>query len=232
MPADRQNGQSVPPVGRQDLEQAYRRRFEHAVEYRRRTWALLARDFFQRYIEPDAAVLDLGCGWGEFLAGVQAGAKYGVDLNPESERRLPPDVTFLRQDCAESWPFPEATLDVVFTSNFLEHLRDKENVKAALAEARRCLRPGGRLICLGPNIRYLPGTYWDFWDHAIPLTDRSLAELLELLGFSVELRIPRFLPYSMSQGWNPPLFLLRWYLRLRWAWPLFGKQFLLIARRP
>jgi hypothetical protein len=59
-----------------------------------------------------------------------------------------------------------------------------------------------------------------------------LQEGLELTGFSVERKWARFLPYSMSQGFTPPLVFLRLYLRLRFLWPILGKQFLVLARRP
>ena len=45
--------------------------------------------------------------------------------------------------------FAPTTLDVVFTSNFLEHLPDKASVERTVAEAQRCLKNGGLLICLG-----------------------------------------------------------------------------------
>ena len=123
-------------------------------------------------------------------------------------------------------------LDAVFTSNFFEHLPNKEALERTIAQVMRCLKPGGQLICLGPNIRYLGGNYWEFWDHHVALTDQSLSELLKLAGFQINECRPRFLPYSMSQGFTPPLFLLRMYLKFRAAWPLFGKQFLVIARKP
>jgi SAM-dependent methyltransferase len=98
---------------------------------------------------------------------------------------------------------------VVFTSNFLEHLPDKDHVAATIAEAFRCLKPGGQIICLGPNIKCVHGAYWDFWDHFVPLTDLALSELLRLSHFDITLSLPRFLPYSMSTGWTPPLALVR-----------------------
>lgn len=216
----------------EDLEREYRLRFNDIAEYRDRVWQRLTRDFFQAHVPASSVLLDLGCGWGEFVRNIQAQRKYAMDLNPESARRLPADVTFLQQDCAERWPLPDATLDVVFSSNFFEHLPTRASLRATLSEARRCLKPGGRLICLGPNVRYLPGAYWDFWDHCLPLSERSLSELLELLGFDIETRLARFLPYSMSQGLRPPPLFLSIYLKLRFLWPLLGKQFLIVGRNP
>ncbi len=215
----------------QDLETEYRLRFEKNAVYRDRVWKILTRRFFQSYVPEDAAVLDLGCGWGEFINNIKARAKYGMDLNPESARRLSPDVQFLKQDCSQEWALPDASLDVVFTSNFFEHLPTKEALRATILQVRRCLKPGGRLICVGPNIKHVPGAYWDFWDHHLPLTELSIGELLDVTGFRVTTRLSRFLPYSMSQGFAPPVFLVNIYLRFPFIWRLFGRQFLVVGQK-
>jgi len=213
------------------LQDEYHRRFGDRAEYRDRVWKVLCAYFFSRYIPRDAVVLDLGAGWGEFTRNVEAREKFAIDLNPETGRRVEGFARFIQQDCAKPWPLADASLDVVFTSNFLEHLPAKELVDDTLREARRCLKPGGRIVCVGPNVRYVPGAYWDFWDHHIPITDLSMAEALELQGFAVEERIDRFLPYTMSGNRETPLAFVRAYLRMPFAWRLFGKQFLVVARR-
>ncbi|HEY6822455.1 MAG TPA: class I SAM-dependent methyltransferase [Burkholderiales bacterium] len=213
------------------LQQEYCRRFGERSGYRDRVWKVLCDDFFARYIAPDAAVLDLGAGWGEFTRSVTAREKLAIDLNPDTGARVAEHARFLHQDCSKAWPLADATLDVVFTSNFLEHLPSKEAIDDTLRECRRCLKPGGTMICMGPNIRYVPGAYWDFWDHHVPITDASMAEALELQGFAVEQRIARFLPYTMSGNRQTPLFLVKAYLHMPFAWPLFGKQFLVIAKK-
>jgi len=214
-----------------ELERGYERRFAPRADYRWRVWTLLTRDFFQRYVPAEGVVLELGCGWGEFINQIHARRKYGMDLNPASRARLGDGIEFLHQDCAAPWPLPDQTLDLIFTSNFFEHLPDKASLGRTLHEALRCLKPGGRIVCLGPNIRALPGAYWDFWDHYLPLSERSLAEGLELAGFEVTESIARFLPYTMARDRNPPLWTLSLYLKLPAAWRLFGKQFLVVAAR-
>jgi hypothetical protein len=84
---------------------------------------------------------------------------------------------------------------------------------------------------MGPNIRLLPGAYWDFWDHYLPLTEHSLAEGLELFGFQIEQKIGRFLRYKMAGTRPVPLALVRYYLKMPLAWRFFGKQFLIVARK-
>jgi SAM-dependent methyltransferase len=213
------------------LQQEYQLRFGELAEYRNSVWKVLCTDFFDSLISPDSRVLDLGAGWCEFINNVTAGQKYAMDLNPETQSRLASGIRFLHQDCSATWELERESLDVVFTSNFLEHLPDKDRVKQTVSHAYQCLAPGGCLICLGPNIKHVNGAYWDFWDHFVPLTELALGELLQLEGFDVEVNIGRFLPYSMSQGSAPPLFLLRLYLKLRFVWRFFGKQFLVIGRK-
>ena len=215
-----------------ELQKEYNRRFSVLQEYRNEVWKILTAEFFQSLIPQDSSVLDLGSGWGEFINNIRAAKKYGMDLNPEGRRRLAADVEFLEQDCSKEWQVAERSLDCVFTSNFFEHLPDKGALRATLTQARRCLKPGGQIICLGPNIKYLPGLYWDFWDHYLPLTELSLQEALEILDFRVEKCLGRFLPYTMAAGRNPPLALVRLYLKMPFVWPLAGRQFLVVARTP
>ena len=215
-----------------ELQQAYAMRFEQTAQYRIAVWKILTATFFSRWIPESSVILDLGCGWGEFINQITAKRKYGMDLNPASPSKLAQDVTFLNQDCSALWGIPDAHLDVVFTSNFFEHLPSKESLRRTLDQAFRCLKPDGRLICLGPNIKFLPGSYWDFWDHFLPLTELSLKEGLELSGFEIDFLTDRFLPYSMSQGLTLPLPFLRLYLRFPFLWRFAGKQFLIVARKP
>ena len=215
-----------------DLWRAYRLRFETLAPYREQVWHILTTDFFQQYVRPDAVVLDLGAGWGEFIRHINAGKKYAMDLNPDTKMHIGPEVHFLLQDCAREWDIAPNSLDIVFTSNFFEHLPTKDALQKTLAQALRGLKPGGKLLCLGPNIRFLSKTYWDFWDHYLPLSDRTLVEGLRLAGFTVERCIPRFLPYSMSQGFTPPARLMSLYLRLPLLWPIFGKQFFVMGDKP
>jgi len=214
-----------------DLPAEYRMRFGELSEYRKRVWRVLIDDYFVRHVRPSDAVLDLACGWGEFINQVHAAKRYGMDLNPDAGTHLAPGIELLRADAAGPWPLADASLDCVFSSNFLEHLPDKAAVSRCLREAHRCLRPGGRIVCLGPNIRVLHGKYWDFFDHHTPLSDLSLKEALELRGFRVGTCIERFLPYTMSGRRPAPLWTVKAYLRMPWVWRFFGGQFLVVGEK-
>jgi len=221
-------------VSRADLklDSIYRRRFEPNAEHRRAIWNVLVSGFFSRFIAPDSTVLDLGCGYGEFINAVQAKTRLAIDMNPAARDKLAADIQFYLQDSAEPWHgIRENSIDVVFTSNFFEHLPDKAAVARTLREIIRCLKPGGRFIAMGPNAKYLGGLYWDFWDHQIPLTENSIAEVLNATGFSIDICEGRFLPYTMSSGRRYPPALVKLYLALPFVWRLFGRQFLIVARK-
>jgi SAM-dependent methyltransferase len=219
------------PHNESDLSRIYAQRFAANLDYRRRVWRVLINSFFQQYIPPNATVLDLGCGYGEFINQVKAATKYAMDLNPDAPRHLSADVEFIRQDCSQPWPVEEASLDVIFTSNFFEHLPDKNALGRTLDQAHKALHQGGQLIAIGPNIKLVPGSYWDFWDHYIPLTESSLSEALENRGFHIERKEQAFLPYTMAGKKPAPMPLIQIYLALPMLWPLIGKQFLVIAAR-
>jgi len=219
------------PHNESDLSRIYAQRFAANVDYRKRVWRVLIDSFFQQNISRNAAVLDLGCGYGEFINQIQAGRKYAMDLNPDAPRYLSADVEFIRQDCSQPWPVEEGGLDVIFTSNFFEHLPDKAALGRTLDQAYKALRKGGRLIAMGPNIKLVPGAYWDFWDHYIPLTESSLGEALENRGFHIERKEAAFLPYTMAGKKPAPLALVRLYLALPLLWRFLGKQFLVIAAK-
>jgi SAM-dependent methyltransferase len=215
----------------EELQRIYGARFEKNQIYRKKVWGILVRDFFQKYVSPAATVLDLGCGYGEFINAIQCGRKLAMDLNPDAPRFLAAGVHFLQQDCSARWPGDDRSLDVVFSSNFFEHLPGKNALKLTLEEAFRCLKPGGKLIAMGPNIRFLPAEYWDFWDHHLALSDRSLAEGLENCGFKIREKHDRFLPYTIVNNREYPPAILSLYLKLRPAWKIFGRQFLVVAAK-
>lgn len=213
-----------------DLDRIYQTRFKDQDVYRRKVWAVLIA-FFSKWIPSDSGVLDLGCGYCEFVNQLKHAQKYGMDLNPEAQKRASPEVTILEQDCSQPWPVPANTLGTVFTSNFLEHLPSKAHVEQTLLHVHSALRSGGRLIAMGPNVKCVPGAYWDFFDHYVALTELSMAEILTKCGFDVEVCTEKFLPYSMSQGRTYPIWMLRAYLHFPALWSVFGKQFLLVAKK-
>jgi ubiquinone/menaquinone biosynthesis C-methylase UbiE len=182
-------------------------------------------------VAPGATVVDVGAGYCEFINNITAGRKLAIDLNRDTERHAAPDVEVIHNDASAMNEIDSDSVDVVFMSNFLEHLHGKAEVLATLQESRRVIRPGGRLMILQPNIRFLPGEYWDFFDHQTPLSDRSLTEALRMIGMKILVCHPRFLPYTTKSRLPKASLLVRWYLRLPFLWRLLGRQTLIIAEK-
>ena len=214
-----------------NLIKIYEKRFSGHEQYRVKVWKILISNFFSKWIDPHDHILDLGCGYGEFINQVDSAVCHAMDLNPKTKEMLDDNINFHQQDCSKPWDIKPNSLDLVFTSNFFEHLPNKESLEQTMSEIKRALKPGGRIIAMGPNISVLKGRYWDFWDHHVALSDASLSELLEIHSFTVEYSLSKFLPYNMVRVKQRPLFLLSLYLKLPLSWFFLGKQFLIVAHK-
>jgi SAM-dependent methyltransferase len=75
-------GPSDVPRPKPDL---YRFRFDAAEQARKAAvWRVLVRHFFQRFVREQDVVLDVGCGFGEFLNHLRAARRIGPDLDPSA----------------------------------------------------------------------------------------------------------------------------------------------------
>lgn len=185
-------------------------------------------------------LIDIGCGNGLFGAAVKVrfpGCEtWGVEMVSDAAA-----VASTRNDRVLNISFenpvemPSAYFDVVTMNDVLEHMTWPE---PALANVKRILRPGGRLVLSLPNVRYYLNVRdlvfkndWEYVDagvldrtHFRFYTARSATRLLQQNGFLVEQVV----------GINPPL--LRPYYRALFAmapsffyWMRFP-QFAIVAR--
>ena len=218
-------------ISEKQLTQIYEKRFTGHENYRNRVWKILVNEFLSKWIKSTDHILDLGCGYGEFINHAKCKVRHAMDLNPKTQSQLDDKIVFHKQDCSEPWKIDQNSLDLVFTSNFFEHLPNKECLDRTMCEVKKALKPGGRLIAMGPNISVLKGQYWDFWDHHVTLSDQSLCELLDIHDFTIEKSYSKFLPYNMVRVKERPLFLVSLYIRFPFLWKIFSKQFFTIAQK-
>src|SRR5438128_2389267 len=123
------------------------------IEQRKAIWRVLVDDFFQKYInENEDTVLDIGCGWGEFINAVKARRKLGIDVSGEYRRFLERGSLYSLQSCCNT-AFRNESVDVIFASNLFEHLPSRDDVMITLTECRRTLRHHGTLLILQPNFK-------------------------------------------------------------------------------
>jgi SAM-dependent methyltransferase len=94
-------------------------------------------------------ILDAGCGSGPLFAelrdrgGIVTGIDKSAAMLEQARRRLGDDADLQVADLGSSLPFPDDTFDDVTASLVLHYLEDWGQ---PLAELRRVLKPGGRLI--------------------------------------------------------------------------------------
>ena len=215
-----------------NLDILYRGRFsKKEVESKSRIWQILCRHFFQDYVSPNDTVLDLGAGYCDFINNIQCREKLAVDLNDDTPLLAHNNVT-VRQASSTNLSFlADESIDVVFTSNFLEHLRTKEEALQTFSEVHRVLKKGGLFLILQPNIRHVGFEYWDFFDHHIALTEKSLIEGLFIKRFKIKRVISKFLPFTTKSKIPQYPFLVWLYLKVPLVWRLMGKQSFLVAEK-
>ncbi len=212
-----------------DYERLYAYRFKDVDQASRvRVWQVLARYLYERMGRPQV-VLDPAAGRGEFINAVPARERWALDM-ADTRAYMAKEVRFSVQDATRA-DVPGNHFDAVLVSNFLEHLPHPDAIHEFLVRMRRALKDSGRLAIMGPNFRYCAGEYFDCADHVLPLTHVSVAEHLYAAGYTPRTVIPRFLPYSLRSRLPSHPLLVRAYLRLPLAWPVLGKQFLLIAEK-
>lgn len=216
----------------EELRSLYQHRFtpeERAIKDK--VWAVLCSDFFSRFISETDCVLEVAAGYCEFINHIRCAEKYAIDLNPDIASFANRDVRVIVGSCLDLSLLPSNHFDVVFVSNFFEHLERKRDVDIVLREINDRLRTDGRLLILQPNIRLLGARYWDFYDHMTPITDRSLREAVELQGYAITHMIPRFLPYTFKSRIPKAPWLVRAYLRCPPAQWLLAKQTFVCATK-
>ena len=107
-------------------------------------------------------VLDAGCSVGMYVAAFRRFTEtaYGVDLDPDKIAQAARHLFNLQVASVEALPFAGGSFDVVLSHEVIEHVTDD---RAAVAEAVRVLRPGGRLAIYAPNRLYFFETHGFFW---------------------------------------------------------------------
>jgi SAM-dependent methyltransferase len=213
------------------LQQLYDARFdEREISAKDAVWREIVA-FLQRYIDEAAPLLDIACDQGHFVRHANASERWATDIRDVSAA-LPADIRFIQASGLDLLEHcPADTFGSIFMSNYLEHLDSSEAVIEQLRVAAGLLRPGGRVIVLQPNIRLVGPRYWDFIDHKVALTERSLLEAAELAGLRTVDLVTRFLPYSTKGRLPSHPLLVKAYLSFPPAWWFLGRQTLYVGER-
>ena len=151
------------------------------------------------HLKEGSRTLEIGCGAGNLLlqATVPGSFPVALDLSMQAltfvRSRLeearsgakPPSGFACTQAIGESLPIKNESFDCVLLSEVIEHLEAPE---ISIREARRVLRPGGRLLITTPNYR-------SFW----PLMEWAVDRLNMAPKMAGEQHISRFYPSSLKK---------------------------------
>jgi len=142
-----------------------------------------------RHAAPPGEMLEIGPGQGSLaLAAVEAGWRYrAIEASPiliDALRRKGLDVI---EGWAPPMRVPDASCDVVYADQVLEHMSGIDAAREFVAEARRALRPNGIFFVVVPDYLKERTFFWDVdYTHNFVTTERRVRQLLYDGGFDIE----------------------------------------------
>jgi SAM-dependent methyltransferase len=156
----------------------------------------MARQYAQRWArhlpeDRDVAILDIGCGGGEFLWFLQQmGYRNTAGIDVSSEQCAHAASIGVRNvqtgDALVHLAAHRESYDVIVALSFLEHLPRQVLVRA-VSDIAQALKPSGLLLAVVPNAKSLFGARVRYADlsHEIAFTPRSAIQLCALGGLEV-----------------------------------------------
>jgi SAM-dependent methyltransferase len=134
---------------------------------------------FTRHFDRGDRLLDVGCGsaWLGNHFDDYTGLEASAD---ETAGAVARGLNVVQGDANDPLPFDDASFDAVMLKDVLEHLL---NPVAAVREARRVLRPGGRVYASSPDAQRW---VWDDYTHVRPFSRKAYRLLFRDQGFEVE----------------------------------------------
>ncbi len=140
-----------------------------------------------RYAQP-GQMLEIGPGHGTLALGaIEAGWRYrAVEASPILIEELRQKGLEIIEGWAPPIPVPDASTDVVYADQVLEHMSGIDAAREFVAEARRVLRPGGTLFVVVPDYLKERTFFWDVdYTHNFVTTERRVKQLLYDGGFEL-----------------------------------------------
>jgi len=107
-------------------------------------------------------VLDVGCGIGMYTDAFRRYTPhvFGVEIEFERAQEARNRTAGVVVALGEALPFSNATFDVVFSHEVIEHVADD---RQTVAEMVRVCRPGGQVVVFAPNRLYPAETHGHYW---------------------------------------------------------------------
>lgn len=190
-------------------------------------WKSLCKYYFDKKISSSATVLDLGCGYCEFINNISANDLYALDKWEGFTEYLREEATAIVSPVTDLTEVPDKTIDFAFASNLFEHLTQDE-IASTLLQLKSKLAAGGVLSLLQPNYRFCSTQYFDDYTHVSIWSHTSLPDFLRANGYEIIELHPKFMPLTIKSRLPVTPSLIGLYLSLPFS-PM-GKQMLISAR--
>lgn len=194
---------------------------------RRRVWNAITR-YVARDVPPVDMLIELGAGYCDFVNAFPAKKKLAFDLNPEMRSFAAPGVDLRIEDATVLPGIASESVDLVFASNFLEHL-EAEEIDTLLERVHDVLRPGGHLMLIQPNHLRCADHYFDDPTHRTIFDEGNIGPWLASHGLDVGKLHPGLLPFSMNGRLPKTDILTTLYLHSPWK-PLGAQMYVLAGR--
>ena len=190
-------------------------------------WNALWRFHFSRLIGPEDCVLDMGCGYADFVNSVHANRRIALDSWPGFTDYLEEGVEGVVGPVTQLGFLDDGSVDFAFASNLFEHITQADLI-TVLSALRSKLSPRGTLTLLQPNWRYAFREYFDDYTHIAVYSHTSMSDLLTAQDWEVLDVRARFLPLTIKSRLPVSPLLIKAYLLS--PIKLMGKQMLITAR--
>ena len=194
---------------------------------------------FNRFkMSKNQKILELGCGRGEFLNEfVKCGLEvHGVDISDYSQKFFS-ELNFKKVDMEnEKLPYQDNYFDFIYSKSFIEHFYYPEKI---FKEAYRVLKPGGMIITLTPEWKYIYKSFYEDFTHRVPFTKVSLKDIHSMNNFN-SINVESFiqLPILFEKNFISKIYLILStltrilvpdYFRMRNKWIRFSKEIMLLS---
>jgi SAM-dependent methyltransferase len=145
-----------------------------------------------RYASPPGTLIEIGPGQGS-LAGIARDAGWQYSAVEPSEMlaiQLRARGFEVANQFVPPIPAPDASQDVVYADQVLEHMSGIDAARAFVGEAHRVLKPRGLFFVVVPDYLKERGFFWDIdYTHNFVTTERRMRQLLRDNNFDIELLV-------------------------------------------
>ena len=180
------------------------------ISERMGVWREIVRYLLKDIGEVDS-VLELGAGYCDFINQFPADKKICIDQEIEMKEFAAKEVDFRVGDAVMCLDSLSTSVDLVFASNFLEHLSQEQHTQL-MPRLYQFLNDEGKLVLIQPNYNLCQKNYFDDETHQTIFSDENIMSFLEKYGFEVVKLVPGLLPFSMKSKLPKWPWLVRCYL--------------------